>query len=258
MKKILFSLGLSCIVLGSYAQPSIKIPIDAHDFGSISEGTQASYTFEVMNVGNQPLIISNVQPSCGCTTPEWTKDPIQPGQKGKIMATYNSTGRPGVFNKVISISSNAIESSRMLTIKGFVESKETAAKVYTEEEKKLSPIALLDRTSYNFGKLEAGQTIHQKIKITNKGKSNLKFSGIKVGCQCVNYTALKPEAAPGEAIEVELVYSPKGDAEQTDIVILSTNDIVSNSVSVTLQATMVRSLSNGSMLNQGNNPMPFK
>jgi hypothetical protein len=258
MKKILITIGLSLLSVSMYAQASIKISKDAHDFGSIEEGTQASFTFEITNTGNQPLVISNVAPSCGCTTPEWTRDPIQPGEKGKIMATYNSQGRPGAFTKAITVTSNATEPSRVLTIKGFVETKGTSSKVYTPEEIALSPIASLDRKEYNFGKLESGQTIHQKIKLTNKGKTNLKFSGVKVGCYCVNYTALKPEAAPGETIEVELVYSPKNQGEQADIVTLSTNDIVTHPVAVTLQANVVKSLSGGNMMNQSGSSVPFK
>lgn len=258
MKNRIITLGLLFASWAAFAQATISINKDSHDFGPIEEGTQASYTFEVLNSGTEPLVISNVQPSCGCTTPEWTKTPIQPGTKGKIMATFNSQGRPGSFNKAITVMSNATESSRVLTIKGFVETKPAVAKVYTKEEKDNSPIASLDRTTFNFGKIEVGQTIRQKVKLTNKGKSNLKFSGVKVGCNCVNYTALNPDIAPGETVELELVYSPKNQGEQTDIVSLSTNDILSSNVVVTLQANLVKSLTGSNILNQNGSGVPFK
>lgn len=256
MKKIIISLGLAFGFQVANAQAILKISEDTYDFGKIEEGTQASHTFEVINSGTEPLIISNVQPSCGCTTPDWTKTPIQPGAKGKIMATFNSQGRPGSFHKLITISSNAVEPSRVATIKGFVEAKDTTH--YTKEQLDKSPLATLDRSEYNFGKVEEGQAIRQVVKLTNKGKSKLAFKGVQVGCHCVNYTALKPEVNPGEVLEVELLYTPKATGEQLDIVTLSTNDIVNKNIKINLKANVVKSLSNGNMLNQGGMAVPFK
>ena len=257
MRKAVFSILLVFASLYLVAQPTLKIAKESHDFGTITEGTQASYTFDIQNTGTQPLIISNVQPSCGCTTPEWTKDPIPPRGKGKIMATYNSQGRPGAFNKAITVTSNDVESSRVLTIKGFVGPK-AEAKTYTAEELKNSPIVSMERTLFNFGKVEVGQNIHQKVKLTNKGKSNLKFSGIQVGCYCVNYTIPKQEIAPEESVELDLTYTPKNQGDQTDIVTLSTNDIVTTKPTITLQAKVVQSLTNGGIMNQGGGAIPFK
>lgn len=104
--------------------PKIKFVEETHDFGNIKEGTQASYEFKFTNTGSAPLILESVQASCGCTTPEWSKDPIAPGQSGKVIATFNSSGRPGTFTKTITVKYNgAVETNtNYLTIKGFVES----------------------------------------------------------------------------------------------------------------------------------------
>lgn len=104
--------------------PKIKFVEETHDFGNIKEGTQATYEFKFTNTGNAPLILESVQASCGCTTPEWSKDPIAPGQTGKVIATFNSSGRPGTFTKTITVKYNgAVETNtNYLTIKGFVES----------------------------------------------------------------------------------------------------------------------------------------
>lgn len=249
----LMLLAFSC----AWAQPTLKIPKLSHDFGTIEEGTQASYTFDVQNTGNLPLIITNVQPSCGCTTPEWTKDPIPPGGKGKIMATFNSQGRLGSFNKVISVISNDAESTKILTIKGFVEKKNETL-LRSPEDIRLSPILHMDRSLFNFGKMETGQKIHQKVKITNKGISNLKFSGIQAGCYCVNYTIAKQEISPGETVDLELIYSPQSVGEQLDIVTLSTNDLITNKTVITLQANVVQSFNNTGIMNQGAEAVPFK
>jgi len=72
-----------------------------------------------MNTGKEPLIIQRVQPSCGCTTPDWTKEPIAPGKTGMVKASYGTQGRPGHFEKSLTVFSNA--GTKMLTIKGTVE-----------------------------------------------------------------------------------------------------------------------------------------
>mgnify|MGYP003575161977 CR=1 FL=1 len=96
---------------------------DIHDFGKIPEGPAAEYTFEFTNVGNEPLIIQNASASCGCTTPEWPKEPILPGNTGKIKVKYNTQGRGNQpFDKSVYISSNASTNNERyeLHIKGFV------------------------------------------------------------------------------------------------------------------------------------------
>lgn len=124
MKKFL---GIIALIVGfvfqSNAQGAIKFKAEKHDFGKIVEGTQASYSFEFTNTGKAPVVISNVQPSCGCTTPEWTREPIMPGKTGKVTASYNSAGRPGNFNKTITVVNNGEVSQIILTIQGSVEPK---------------------------------------------------------------------------------------------------------------------------------------
>jgi Protein of unknown function (DUF1573) len=92
----------------------------SHDFGNIKEGTMVTYEFVFTNTGKTPLVINTVQPSCGCTTPEWSREPIAPGAKGKIKAIYNTYGRPGNFQKYVTVKSNAVTGSVDLTIKGVV------------------------------------------------------------------------------------------------------------------------------------------
>lgn len=98
-----------------------KFEKEVHDFGNVKEGTQAEYTFKFTNIGKEPLVITNVQASCGCTTPKWTKEPVKPGETGQVTAIYNSKGRPGNFNKAVTITSNAKTAQKVLFIKGNVE-----------------------------------------------------------------------------------------------------------------------------------------
>ena len=77
-----------------------------HDFGAVKQNQPASYSFEIKNTGKAPLIISNVEAQCGCTTPEWTKTPIAPGKTGFVKATFNAAA-VGPFNKSVFVKSNA-------------------------------------------------------------------------------------------------------------------------------------------------------
>lgn len=128
MKKFLLSSMMVLVAVFAFAQEKqaeISFQAVSHDFGTIIEGTQATVEFEFTNNGNAPLVLSSVSASCGCTTPEWTKEPIMPGQTGIIKAIYNSTGRPGSFTKSITVNSNAKNGTMVLTIKGTVEPKKT-------------------------------------------------------------------------------------------------------------------------------------
>lgn len=97
----------------------IKFDQTDHDFGKIKEGTLAAYSFVFYNKGTTPLVLSNVQASCGCTTPEWPRSPIKPGEKATIKAVFNSYGRPGDFHKFVTVKSNG-GADVTLTIKGTV------------------------------------------------------------------------------------------------------------------------------------------
>ena len=103
--------------------PQLTFANESHDFGTISEGDVVETEFKFTNTGKAPVVISNVQPSCGCTTPEWTREPIMPGKTGKVTASYNSAGRPGSFNKTITVVNNGEVSQIVLTIQGSVEPK---------------------------------------------------------------------------------------------------------------------------------------
>ena len=105
--------------------PVLTLDEIIHDFGPITEGTQATYIFKFKNTGNQPLIISDISTPCGCTTPVYTHDPIMPGKKGEITVNFNSTGKSGEFNKVLVITTNIPNATpSTITIKGTVNPKQ--------------------------------------------------------------------------------------------------------------------------------------
>lgn len=89
------------------------------DFGKIKQGAPVTHEFKFTNTGKVPMIITNVQASCGCTTPDWSKEPIAPGGKGFIKATYNAAS-VGAFNKAVTVTANIPNGSVQLFIKGEV------------------------------------------------------------------------------------------------------------------------------------------
>jgi len=105
----------------SGASPVFSLKETTHDFGTIVETDGAvSYSFEVTNTGTADLLISNVQGSCGCAVPEWSKTPIAPGEKGFVKVTFNPLNRPGAFNKTVVVTNNSAQSPVTLFIKGNV------------------------------------------------------------------------------------------------------------------------------------------
>lgn len=100
--------------------PVMKFEFESHDFGKIKEGDLASYEFKFTNTGKSPLIISNAVASCGCTTPEWPKSPLQPGQAGKVKVTFNSANKTGLQDKLITITANTNPPQNMVHLVGEV------------------------------------------------------------------------------------------------------------------------------------------
>jgi hypothetical protein len=87
------------------------------DFGDVTEGDKVSHTFKFTNTGNTPLVLTNVEVTCGCTTPKgWPRDPIAPGSTGELTVAFNSTGKSGKQNKVITVTSNSVGTTNQVVI----------------------------------------------------------------------------------------------------------------------------------------------
>ncbi len=129
MKKLVVLFAFLFVASFAFAQTqpaaSGKTPISkwsktTHDFGNIVQNVPVTTTFTVKNTGKSPLIISAVNPSCGCTTPAYTKEPIMPGKTGEVKAQFNAAAA-GAFSKTLSVTTNSSnEPNLTLTIKGNV------------------------------------------------------------------------------------------------------------------------------------------
>jgi len=104
--------------------PEFEFAEMEHDFGTITEGEVVEHTFTFTNTGEAPLVIQNASASCGCTVPNWPKEPIAVGDTGEIQVRFDSSNKPGVQNKTIRITANTDPATTTLRIKSNVTSKQ--------------------------------------------------------------------------------------------------------------------------------------
>lgn len=94
---------------------------EEYNYGTIKQGESVTHEFTFVNNGKEDLIITNAQGSCGCTVPQYPKEPVKTGESGTIKVTFNSAGKMGLQDKTVTITSNAKNSPRILHIKGSIE-----------------------------------------------------------------------------------------------------------------------------------------
>lgn len=103
--------------------PVFSFEKETYDFGQITEGEKVVYDFKFTNTGKSPLIIGNATATCGCTAPEYPKEPIAPGAGGTIHVVFNSAGKSGMQDKVITLSANTASGTYQLHLMGDVKPK---------------------------------------------------------------------------------------------------------------------------------------
>ncbi len=103
-------------VLNNTGLPKFDFAEITHDFGTLKSGSSVTYEFKFKNSGDKDLIIAQAKGSCGCTQPEYPKDPVAPGDEGVIKVTFNSTGISGQITKNVTIIANTSPSTKVLTI----------------------------------------------------------------------------------------------------------------------------------------------
>ena len=198
MKKYLYPLLVLLLSLPLYVSAqqktaSISFNETVYDFGDIKESDgNVSHSFDFTNTGSEPLIIQNVTPSCGCTTPTWTKEPVMPGEKGYIKAVFNPSNRPGHFDKYITVQSNASQPSVRLRITGKVEAKPLTI----EDEYRYQMGNLRLKSNHvSFGTVYKGQPQTQLIDYINDSDKPLTLEAKNVPAHLavkIDHPTLKP------------------------------------------------------------------
>ncbi|MGJ1286624.1 DUF1573 domain-containing protein [Sphingobacterium spiritivorum] len=106
---------------GQEALGKIEFEETAFDFGQVKEGEVVQHTFTFINVGEAPVILSEVNASCGCTTPHYSKSPVLPGKKGEVKVAFDSKGQVGKQQKIVTVMSNATNGISTVQLRGEVQ-----------------------------------------------------------------------------------------------------------------------------------------
>jgi len=176
MKKLLFSIAALTLTTVLFAQKKAddiaKFKTETIDLGKIQQGNPTTAAFSVLNIGTEPLIIEQANPTCGCTISDYTKAPIENGKMGEIKATYNAANI-GAFEKHLTVKFAGTTEVKSITIKGEVLSKEDFAKLQATTPapaEKVAPAtdSKTDAKTKTAAKEESKKTA--KTKVSNKKK----------------------------------------------------------------------------------------
>lgn len=184
-----------------------------HDFGKIKEtGGEVSCIFRFTNAGTLPLVIHSVGVSCGCTSPQFSKEPLLPGKSGEIKITFDPTNRPGRFEKIISVASNDPRGSIRLTISGTVEGRPRT--IQDDYPYAVSAGLRIADRSLILGTLPRGRTTVRSVEIANGGKSPVSVGVDTTGLPAwLTVRPAKTRLSPGERSEILLTF----DASEADL-----------------------------------------
>jgi hypothetical protein len=234
MKKNIFTLFFIAFIfsMNSYAQEKVVSKIGftkmSHDFGTIKEENgKVSYEFKFINQTKDSIKITNVQASCGCTTPSWTRSAVQPGMSGYVKAQYDPLNRPNAFTKSLSVSYTigTVASVEVLTIKGFVQPKEkTASDIYPIKSGHLR----LSSDHVNLNSITTKEPISKELKIYNDGRKKIQFGATKLP-EHIKITITPTVLHPKDSGLIKITYDPKAKKDfgyVYDMIEIPTNDSI--------------------------------
>lgn len=260
MKKVLILiLGIitASSVIAQESKGIFKFEKEMHAFGEVVEGDKAEHVFKFENVGTAPIVLTNVRASCGCTTPQWSREPVQPGEFGLIKAVYNSKGRPGNFTKSITITSNASEPVKVLKITGNVlrdpnkMAEAESNKGFTLAGAEKPAITLVEK-EFNYGTLEVGKSVTRTFKYTNTGKADLQIKNVFSSCRCTKFKTSHDFLKPGDTGEIEITYTPGKASEAPEKLYIASNAPYSAQNVILFKGKVVKSIVPKSILKEDN------
>jgi len=236
----LFAISIAAMAIGQNQVPKISFKTSTYDYGKIKEESGiANYSFEFTNTGKAPLIIQRVATSCGCTTPEWPREPIAQGKSGKITVGYNPAGRPGPFAKTITVYSNAETPMVVLQIKGDVQPREK-----TIDEIYVTPMGeelRFEKIHFNLGRIFLGKTHNDTIRFLNKSSAPATVKANTQGFAFMTVRVVPEVVKPNQIGSIILTYDPNKRNDWGFVVdrfIISINDKAINNSPLTITASI--------------------
>jgi len=162
---------ISVSIFSQSAKPTISFKESEHNFGTIKEEDgKATFNFSFVNTGGSALLIQNVSTSCGCTSPEWTREPIAPGASGYVAVTYNPAGRPGAFRKYITVVTNGEHPTAKLAISGEVAPK---PKTIEDDYRYAMGDLRLKSNHLSFGNVKNTEVKNTSVEIVNNSDKTI-------------------------------------------------------------------------------------
>ncbi len=190
----------------SSAQGIASFDTEEHDFGSIMEGDKPTYTFAFGNDGTEPIRITHVQPSCGCTAPSYSTEPVEPGDRGEVVVEYNSQGRPGDFNKTITVSlEGAEESNVILRITGTVIPTQLRDGV-------VQGSVMFDHDSHEFRDLTENEAVERVFRMQNNAEAPLRVNEYRAFADGIQVNYPERPIFPGEIVNILVRVENVGEA----------------------------------------------
>lgn len=205
--RAIFSISAVLMLMTGTAQSKTDFTKLDHDFGEIREqGGPAEFTFHFVNNGENPIRITNVKASCGCTTPGWTREEVMPGDSGYVKAKYNPMNRPGRFRKSLRITTTDPASNKTLYISGFVKPKPK-----TPEQE--FPVSLGDlRLKYrglNLGKITTEKVVEKTFDVYNGSDTTVSLNTEELTLpEHINVSLTNGFLKPREVGELKITYDP--------------------------------------------------
>jgi hypothetical protein len=231
---------------GQLAKP-IQFREETYEFGSIAEdGGPVLHEFLFTNNSGRAVKVLSVQASCGCTTPSWSKEPIAPGKTGFVQASYNPKGRPGYFNKSLTVTTDLDPTPIILQIKGQVQVQGNA--VSSTEFQVVNGGWKLKTNSFNLGKVFLqDESATRDFPFVNAGQKAITWSGKYVGPKYIVVDVTPKTLQPGERGNVKVTYNGKlrkAYGFQSDNVEILTDDELNPGKSFSVYATLEDNFTN--------------
>jgi hypothetical protein len=239
VKILLLFLMYSSLAVCQVSKP-LQFQEEIFDFGMINEQSgPVLHEFSFINNSSRPIKIINVQASCGCTTPDWSKDPIESGKSGFIQASFNPAGRPGYFNKSLTVTTDFDPNPLTLQIKGQVAVEGEADKIQFQAS---NGNLKLKSGSFNMGKVFIKDEFTVRdFQVMNGGTKPLTFSGNDVGPAYIKIDIQPKTLQPGEKGNIKVSYNGNMKGKygfQGDNVEIFTDDELNSTKSFSVYATL--------------------
>ncbi len=194
-----------------------------HDFGDIQEGTIATHTFGFKNEGRRPLRLVTVKASCGCTTPEYSREPVAPGETGFIKVAYDSNGRPGIIDRDVTVQTDGEPVFVTLQIKGAVLNDKIKGRQLTQ----LGNL-LFNEGTVDTGSMKLGTTFSHSVEYQVTGNRGVKILKVEAPSD-VEVKHFQFTAQPQEIFQFTIYFNPAASRRPgafNDAITLVTDDPV--------------------------------